>query len=123
MDMPGPRRVTRKFMSDLRNKGMSPPGSLLGAEEVQPTVSGSLAEQAAQTETLEGFDRINSEELFIRNFMESGSMGSLSSPTTESMGIMPSSGKETFDRNSSEELFCSWISTSTSNQVKNPTQI
>ena len=139
MEMPGQRRLTRRYFTDLQTKGLNhlnpinnlnmfsgvpTSASAAAAQPALQSAPGSLAEQAAQMEQFGGgFGRKSTEEIFIQSFVESSSKGVFPSPspTPENMGLLQASELEKFGRGDSEELFSSWISTTMANhQVSQP---
>jgi len=134
MELPGQRRLTRRFLSEFHSKGLhtpspAPPSSMsifgskpsAPAQPSLPSAPGSLAEQAAQMEQFGGFARKSTEELFIQSFVESGTKVSLSAlPAADNLGLSQVAELDKFTRGDSEELFSSWVSAGTHNQVCNP---
>ncbi|KAG0555715.1 hypothetical protein M758_12G192600 [Ceratodon purpureus] len=123
MEMPGQRRLTRKYLTELQTKGLhSPSPSMFVSDSTsaQPSLQsapGSLADQAAQMEQFGGFTRKSTEELFIQSFVESSTKVSFSSsPAAENLGLSQVAELDKFSRGDSEELFSSWISAGTQNQ-------
>lgn len=140
MEMPGQRRLTRRYFTDLQTKGLNhlnpinnlnmfsgvstTSASFATAQPALQSAPGSLAEQAAQMEQFGGgFGRKSTEEIFIQSFVESSSKGVFPSPSPipENMGLLQAPELEKFGRGDSEELFSSWISTTMANhQVSQP---
>jgi hypothetical protein len=129
MEMPGQRRLTRRYFTDLQSKGLNhlnPINNLnmfsgapiAAAQPALQSAPGSLAEQAAQMEQFGGgFGRKSTEEIFIQSFVESSSKGVFPSPspTPDNMGLLQAPELDKFGRGDSEELFSSWISTTMAN--------
>ena len=139
MEMPGQRRLTRRYFTDMQTKGLnhlnpisnlnmfggvSTSAAVAAAQPALQSAPGSLAEQAAQMEQFGGgFGRKSTEEIFIQSFVESSSKGVFPSPSPipENMGLLQAPELEKFGRGDSEELFSSWISTTMANhQVSQP---
>lgn len=130
MQLPGQRRLTRRFHSEFHTRGLlSPPltsVSMFASKSCAPaqpsldSAPGSLAEQAAQMEQFGGFNRKSTEELFIQSFVESSHKVSLSSlPVADNLGLSQVAELDKFSRGDSEELFSCWVSAgATPNQVR-----
>lgn len=129
MQLPGQRRLTRRFHSEFHSRGLLSPSpltsvSMFGSKSCAPaqpsldSAPGSLAEQAAQMEHFGCFNRKSTEELFIQSFVESSHKVSLSSlPVADNLGLSQVAELDKFSRGDSEELFSCWVSAgSTPNQ-------